>query len=222
MDNLSHVNVSNRDRVIDYISKNPETTEYMVSKYMSENHYCARDTTRNLIFNNLIPSGKIIDKKVGNSFHKFVVNGINTYIILTRRIEESYEATLKLNELLEQVSLRDDIPNSARYYVRNLVHINQLSLFTKITNHAHTIAREIKSPEERDTLYLQLLQFLLLANKLNVRMLSPMNRDLEEIKHSMIWDLEVPEKFMMYVNEIKTLMGKTYSDTDLDSEDVPL
>ena len=66
--------MDNSERIREFISKNKGVTEHKVAKYMIDNHYCARDRTHNLIYNSLIPNGKVIDKKVGNSFHKLYIN----------------------------------------------------------------------------------------------------------------------------------------------------
>lgn len=80
--------MNNSERIREYISNNPGTTEYKVAKYMAENHYCARDTTHSLIYNTLISGGKVIDKKIGNSFHKLYINNEDEFNIISRLLSE--------------------------------------------------------------------------------------------------------------------------------------
>lgn len=80
--------MDNSEIIHDYILKNDETSEYKVARFMSANHHCARDTTHNLIYNKLIPEGKIIDKKIGNGFHKLCINDKNMFNQVNRAIKE--------------------------------------------------------------------------------------------------------------------------------------
>ena len=79
--------MDNSERILEYISINDGITEHKVAKYMMENHYCARDTTHKLIYNTLIPDEKVIDRKIGNSFHKLYINDKNKFISFMRAIE---------------------------------------------------------------------------------------------------------------------------------------
>jgi len=78
--------MDNSERIREYISKNPGTTEHKVAEYMAENHYCARDTTHNLIYDTLIPNGKVIDKKIGNSRHKLYINDEDEFNIISQQL----------------------------------------------------------------------------------------------------------------------------------------
>ncbi|MGE5685368.1 MAG: hypothetical protein ACM3ZS_09540 [Nitrososphaerota archaeon] len=98
--------MDNSELILEYISKHEGITEFKVSAHMSDNSYCARETTRKLIFDKLIPKGKIIDKKIGNSFHKLYINHKSKYIQIYKKLQDIEKFIKETNPRLYRI--RDD------------------------------------------------------------------------------------------------------------------
>ncbi|HEU4468764.1 MAG TPA: hypothetical protein VFR61_07010 [Nitrososphaeraceae archaeon] len=98
--------MGNSELILEYVSKHEPTTESKVSRYMRDNSYCARETTRKLIFDNLIPNGKILDKKAGNSFHKLYINHKSKYNQIYKKLLDIEKFIKETNPRLYRV--RDD------------------------------------------------------------------------------------------------------------------
>lgn len=77
-------NPTRAEEILEYIGLNEGTTEYMIAKKMIEKNVCARDTTHNILYNQLIPSRKVLDRKKGNGFHKFYLNFENEFNKLSK------------------------------------------------------------------------------------------------------------------------------------------
>ncbi len=80
--------MDNSEVIREYISNNPGTTEHKVAEYMRLNHYCARDTAHYIIYGNLIPNGKVIDKKIANSRHKLYINDDDEFNKISQLLSE--------------------------------------------------------------------------------------------------------------------------------------
>jgi len=151
--------------ILEFISDNEGTTgttEYKVEKFMSQNHYCARDTTKRLIYNNLIPNKRVVDKKIGNSFHRLFVNRQNEF---NKLIADMNKLEKALNNLNNTVVKRMSMIKSPKTH--NLIHLAQLTIYRRITSLVTLIEKNIKSYEDREVLYHKLPIILKASNKLN-------------------------------------------------------
>ena len=86
---------------------------------MKDNHYCARDTTHNLIYNSLIPNGKVIDRKVGNSFHKLYINEEDEFNIISQQlsgIENLIQAMDGPTRKFTKMSFKGEIEGALTYF----------------------------------------------------------------------------------------------------------
>jgi len=64
--------------ILAYIKENPGATENKVATYMADKRICSRLTSLNKI-ENLISSGKVLDLKQNNSFHRLFINDDNEF-----------------------------------------------------------------------------------------------------------------------------------------------
>ena len=121
---------------------------------MAENNICARETTRHVIYKSLIPLGKVIDRKKGNSFHKLYINNENEFIKLLNEIEHLFEAIERVNSFA-----RTDLIKKDRVY-RGIVELAQRLLYKRITHLAWKISSNIELSDDREILYSNLVNVL--------------------------------------------------------------
>jgi hypothetical protein len=167
--------VDRSEEILEYISRNQGTTEHMVAVYMAENNICARETTHNVIYNSLIPLGKVKDRKKGNSFHKLYINNENEFIKLLNEIERLFEAVLKVKSFA-----RNDLIKKDRVY-RGIVELAHRLLYKRITHFAWKIRSDIESSDDREILYSNLVNILEESSELYRKTSDSFFEDLEVI-----------------------------------------
>ena len=154
--------MDNSEKIRQYIKNNPGTTEYKIAIHTVENHICARGTAHNIIYKNLIPKGKIFDRKIGNSFHRFYVNNENEFNDFLERIEK---ISLRVKKVTELVQSNKDLLMRNTRLVRYL-HIIQLIFHHFITQIAFKIDWKFKSISDREVLHHHLIGLLVISDKL--------------------------------------------------------
>lgn len=73
--------------ILDCIRQYPGHTEKWYADIMTLNHICARKTTLGII-KDLVSCGSINDDKIGNSFHSYVINHDDDYIMFNEMLQE--------------------------------------------------------------------------------------------------------------------------------------
>jgi len=158
------MNESERKRlIIEFISKNEGregTTLNQVADHMNNNSYCAKQTAKNAV-NKLIPD-IIIDKKIGNSFHRLFVNRQDDFIKLVAEMDNLEKV---LNELNSMVVKKKGLIKNPQ--TQNLIHLAQLTIYRKITRLVSSIDKYIKSYDDRQVLYSKLAEVLKASTRLN-------------------------------------------------------
>ncbi len=150
--------IRNPDQAIcNYIAENPGTTKHKVSMYMTEKHYRSRATTDERI-EKLIQEGKIVNRKIGNSFHKLYLNEQNIYNQLVTNINNLSKTVKDWTSLVRSnLELFDSIRGNVH---RDVINLIQWTLYTGITRISVEISRNVKIAEDRDKLYLLLNKVL--------------------------------------------------------------
>jgi hypothetical protein len=161
--------------ILKYILNNQGTTEYMVAKYMAKNNICARQTTNNIIYNSLIPSEKVIDRKKGNSFHRLYINNENEFIKLQDEIDRLFGSIDRINSFIHA-----DLFKKNRLY-RGLVELSQRVISNRIGQLAWKISVDIESSDERELLYSNLVNVLQVSSGLNEKTSHHFYEELDEI-----------------------------------------
>lgn len=154
---------------------NAGTTEYMIAKKMAEKGVCARDTTHNVLHNDLIPTGKVLDRKKGNGFHKFYINYENEFNELSRKIDLLSEAIRSVNS-----SAYPELVNQDRLF-RGMVELGQRVFYIKVTRLANNIRDYIKSTDDSELLLLRLVEVLEALFELNRKTSDSFFGDLETL-----------------------------------------
>ena len=186
-------------KICEFIQKHPGTSEYGIAQAMGG--ICARATANKIIFNVLLPSEKIIDKKVGNSFHRFYINDKNQFIKLEMEINQRKKNAKRLTALVlkERAGVEPNFKNDEHF--RKLVHLAQLRSYDKFTWIADKIDKYIKPPEDRQILNNALAESLMESRKLNAFLTgsNEMIRILEDAK-------KAPDKDKKYDELINLIM----------------
>jgi hypothetical protein len=78
---------SKMSALIDCIKQYPGQTEKWYADVMTSNSICARKTTLQII-RNLVHDGIINDNKIGNSFHRYVINHDSEYVEFVELLKE--------------------------------------------------------------------------------------------------------------------------------------
>lgn len=193
---------------MNFISNNEGSTgitEYKVAKYMADNHYCARDTTGRLIYEVLIPNGLVIDKKVGNSFHKLFINRRNEFNRLVTEMNRLEEDLYNLNNSAVKMMKAIKGPST-----RNFIHLAQLIVYRRITVLVTSIEKYIKSNDDREILYHKLPDILKTSIKLNEIIFPEVFKQVVHIRKKWRADKEGT----LYPNFITEVVG-IFKDSDL-------
>jgi hypothetical protein len=146
-----------------YIEENPGSTEYQIARFVVKHKFCARGTAHNVLYNTLIPEGKIVDRKEGNSFHRFYINDQNDFNVVMAHIHEQWRA-LETLEALVRKNIKK-IERDSR--LRNLAHLAHLDFYIMTGHIAQEINRRIKSMQNREILYLSLAEILKMTSRLS-------------------------------------------------------
>jgi hypothetical protein len=148
----------------EYIEANPGSTEYGIARFVVKNKICARGTAHNILYNTLIPKGKIVDRKEGNSFHRFYINDQNDFNVVMDRIREQRRSLETLESLVHKNIKK--IERDSR--LRNLAHLAHLHFYIMTGHIAQQINRRIKSIQDREILYLSLTEILKMTSRLSM------------------------------------------------------
>jgi hypothetical protein len=121
-------------------------------------------------------------KNTPNGFYHLYVNDKNEYNVLEKRISQLYQMAEELDEQVKMIKLSPDYPSMKNkggqngkfnLQIGNLIHTTQMIRYSKIAQLANEIQQKIKSNEERETLYLQLVRVLALTSKSNKSTMLP-------------------------------------------------
>ena len=120
----------------------------------------------------LIPEGKIIDKKIGNSFHRFYVNDMNEFTKLTTRIDriskigqELTTAVISAKTIMKDKKMNKNKQSLLESAFRSIIHEVQLSFYAGITGIASEIEIRIQSTKiARLCIYVWLRYYMCLTD----------------------------------------------------------
>lgn len=146
-----------------------EVERYMMSKDVPERYRISRITTRKVV-DEFEDYGSIIVKKgqrTGQS-HKLEFNEKDHFNILTTEIDRLEKDFVDMNRLvLKNKVVKGVNGNFVHKHIRNLIHMEQLFFYGKISNIITRINRSIKNLDNRESLYLRLVSVLAASDKLN-------------------------------------------------------
>jgi hypothetical protein len=181
--NYRLVSAEIRENVYDYIKNNPNCTKNQVVKGVKD---YSRLTTLEAI-DELMDEEKTgqrvkftRDKPKG--FYKLFINDKNEFKLLMDEINRTLSFARDTTHIDLVALHRKKSKNilSAKHY-RNLIQLQQMAFYTKISSLATAIDQNVKSVDDRDTLDLRLALVLKISNKLNKVMLPTLRSDLEEM-----------------------------------------
>lgn len=184
------------ENVREYISQNEGTTEYRIAKFMVENNICARETTHNVIYNDLIPAGKVVDRKKGNSFHKLYINNKNEFNKIVCNMDRLFEAIKRVNSFVDA-----DLVKKNRL-LRGMIELAQRVFYNAIASLACSIDANIKSTDDREILYISLVNILVASSGLNRKTSNFFYDDLE----TTIDELHIQNKTAIMDKKTKALL----------------
>jgi hypothetical protein len=109
--------------------------------------------------------------------YRYYVNDKNVYNHLEKRISELYQMAEELDQQVKMIkrspdylSMKNKVTQFSKFnlLLSNLIHTTQMIRYSKMAQLANEIQEKIKSNEERETLYLQLVRVFALTSKSNL------------------------------------------------------
>ena len=137
---------------------------------------CAKQTAEDRV-RELIGSRLIDNQPREGGFHSLHMNDEDEYNLLEKRISELYQMAEELDQLVKTINRSPDylsMIKKARQFSKfnlllsNLIHTTQMIRYSKMAQLANEIQEKIKSNEERETLYLQLVRVFTLTSRSNL------------------------------------------------------
>ena len=167
------------DEICKFVTAKPGRTINQVVEYIynpNNKNMCAKQTAEDRV-RELIGNRLIDNQSREGGFHSLHINDENEYYLLEKRISELYQMAEELDEQVkmikkspEYLSMKNKVRQFSKFnlLVSNLIHTTQMIRYSKMAQLANEIEKKIKSNEEREMLFLQLVRVFALTSKSNL------------------------------------------------------
>jgi hypothetical protein len=157
----------------------PKNTKADVMRYCEKNSICSQPVAHSVVIS-LVKRGKIkiLKDKPNSQVHHLVINYENEFHVLTNKIGQIEKLVNALTSaVVRGLSIINHINNTGRIdrtqnnirdtHFRNLIHMAQLTIYGRTTAIVTAIEKNIKSIDDRESLYLHLPGIMSASNELN-------------------------------------------------------
>ncbi|MGA7009231.1 MAG: hypothetical protein WB612_05775 [Nitrososphaeraceae archaeon] len=171
-------------KILEYITEqqkqeHPKDIKADVMQYCQRESICSEPVAHSVIID-LVNKHKLkeLKDKPNSQTHHLVINDEDEFTKLNNEIDKLYSLATNLTKVVTRKSnLMDKIRTRPSERAaggtvydtdfRNLVHITQIHLYMRMIAASSKIHRDIKFADDREFLYLRLVQVLTASNKLN-------------------------------------------------------
>jgi hypothetical protein len=201
------------NEVYKYIKKNENCTKSDVERGVE---VCTRLPIREAIELLMSDKGGTEEPKVKFSkntpkgFYRLYVNDKNEFSKLVAQIDQTSKGVKMIIDLVNSNMSGSEVSKSefqSGFKFLSLVHWSQLILYSKICKIAQGINQKIKSNTDREILYEQLIQLLLVSNKLNTELIPSVSIDLHQAL-SLMKDSKIRKEKIGQVYQVEDILTK--------------
>jgi len=189
-------------KILEYITEqqkqvNPKDIKADVMQYCERESICSQPVAHSVIID-LVNKHKLklVKDKPNSQTHHLVINNEDEFTKINIEIDKLYSLANNLTEFVAKKanfmafirSRQNERAHGGTKYdtdFRNLVHLTQLQLYSRTSAISSKIHHDIKFTEDREVLYLRLVQVLTASDKLNQVIAPDVLRGLEQTLNKM-------------------------------------